>query len=103
MRLFRKYAINANNKQTFKINNHMVDSDNTLVVLLRIIITFNPSVGTFYRIMNALGLGLKLNFYVIKKATKINSPPLKYVSKENLRKQMPYAKVTDFPATFCRT
>ncbi len=63
MRLFRKYAINANNKQTFKINNHMVDSDNTLVVLLRIIITFNPSVGTFYRIMNVLGLGLKLNFY----------------------------------------
>ena len=49
--------------------------------------SINPSVGTFYRIMNALGLGLKLNFYVIKKATKINSPPLKYALKENLRKR----------------
>ena len=53
--------------------------------------------------MNALGLGLKLNFYVIKKATKINSPPLKYASKENLRKQMPYAKVTDLQAIFFQT
>ena len=29
-------------------------------------------------------------------------PSLKYVSKENLRKQMPYAKVTDLQAIFSR-
>ena len=30
-------------------------------------------------------------------------PSLKYVSKENLRKQMPYAKVTDLQAIFFQT
>ena len=38
-----------------------------------------------------------------KEGENFDTPSLKYASKENLRKQMPYAKVTDLQAIFFQT